>query len=97
MSKVEFHDEQGERLENTADFATAEKIVRVWAERNDFDQVVFHQEGDKLWVQLGEHKLNYWMPHQALKSGSSDDIEMQLDFARGAQRREAAGYEKFDR
>ena len=99
MATVKFCNEQdGSTFEPTpADTGRAKAHVIAWAERNAYEQVVFWKDGDKLWVQLGESRLNYWMPESVLHSGSSDDIEMQLDYARGAERRCAAGYGQFDK
>lgn len=73
--------------------------VRAWAEQNNFEQVVFWQDAQdehKLWVQLGEERLSYWIHDSTFLEGHHDAIEMQMDYARGAQRRSAAGYAKFD-
>lgn len=99
MANVEFRSEQGGAVppptgEGAARFLTD---VRAWADRNGFERVVFRQDGDKLWVQLGDDELHYWMPRQLLERGAREDVEMQLDYARGAQRRSAAGYQKFDK
>jgi len=99
MASVEFRNEQDGAtisIEATGSPSVIED-VKAWADRNDFQHVIFWQDGDKLWVQLDEHRLNYWMPQRILTDGRTADIEMQLDYARGAQRRGAAGYEKFDR
>ncbi len=99
MADVEFRSEQGGPLSQPAGEGVARFVadVRAWAERNGFGRVVFRQDGDKLWVQLGDDELNYWMPKQLLAQGAREDIEMQLDYARGAQRRSAAGYHQFDK
>ena len=99
MANVEFRGEQGGRLpqpegERALRFSSD---VRAWAERNGFERVVFRQDGDKLWLQLGDDELNYWMPRHLLERGAREEIEMQLDYARGAQRRSAAGYQQFDK
>lgn len=99
MAKVEFRNEQdGQAL--TPQGKGVKRFladVRAWAERNEFENVVFWQDGEKLWVQLGDQKLNYWMPQHVLDEDAKEDIEMQLDYARGAHRRSAAGYQKFDK
>jgi hypothetical protein len=74
--------------------------VRAWADQNQFAEVVFWRDAEdpgKLWVQLGDQRLNYWMPESTFSEGKHESVEMQLDYARGAQRRSAAGYEKFDK
>ncbi|ADV67753.1 hypothetical protein [Deinococcus maricopensis] len=73
--------------------------VQAWADTNHFERIVFWRDADdaqRLWVQLGDDRLNYWMPDTVFSEGRHEDVEMQLDYARGAQRRSAAGYEKFD-
>ncbi|WP_161882391.1 hypothetical protein [Deinococcus alpinitundrae] len=74
--------------------------VQQWAENNGFAQVTFWRDADdanKYWVQLGDDKLNYWIHETTFSEGKHQDVEMQLDYARGAQRRSAAGYGKFDK
>lgn len=74
--------------------------VQTWATRNGFERVVFWRDVDdehKLWVQLGPDRLNYWIHDNTFTEGKHDTVEMQLDYARGAQRRSAAGYDKFDK
>lgn len=96
MARIRFLDvESGQEV--ASDDLPGVEFAESWAERNSFDAVVFHEDGDKLWVQLGEHKLNYWMPRSVLQGADRETIEMQLDYARGAQRRGAVGYDKFDR
>lgn len=97
MAKVEFRNEQDGSVFTPDGAARATGDVRAWAERNGFEEVVFWRDGEKLWVQLGEDKLNYWMPQPVFASARTEDLEMQLDYARGAQRRSAAGYAKFDK
>ncbi|MFC4453237.1 hypothetical protein [Deinococcus sonorensis] len=102
MSDVLFRNEaDGSRFEMTHPRAGQVLAdVREWAEHNGFEQVVFWRDADdssKLWVQLGEHRLNYWIPELTFSEGQHEQVEMQLDYARGAQRRSAAGFEKFDR
>ncbi len=73
--------------------------VRIWADRNGFGHVTFwrdREDGHKLWVQLGDDRLNYWIHDSTFTEGKHEAVEMQLDYARGAQRRSAAGYGKFD-
>lgn len=99
MVDVEIRNEQDGQSVTPAS-AGAERFmadVRAWAERNEFQQVVFWRDGEKLWVQLGGERLNYWMPGHLLERGTKEDVEMQLDYARGAHRRSAAGYQKFDK
>lgn len=74
--------------------------VRSWAARNGFEHVTFWRDTEdehKLWVQLGEDRLNYWISISTFTEGKHETVEMQLDYARGAQRRSAAGYDKFDK
>lgn len=74
--------------------------IRAWAQRNNFDQVVFWRDAEdeyKLWVQLGEDRLTYWIHDSTFTEGKHETVEMQMDYARGAQRRSAAGYDKFDK
>ncbi|MFC5846887.1 hypothetical protein [Deinococcus petrolearius] len=74
--------------------------IRAWAEHNGFEHVSFWRDpGDehKFWVQLGDDRLNYWIHDSTFTEGKHDTVEMQMDYARGAQRRSAAGYSKFDR
>ncbi|WP_034385310.1 hypothetical protein [Deinococcus sp. YIM 77859] len=74
--------------------------VQAWADKNGFEHLTFWRDQEdehKLWVQLGEDRLNYWMHDSTFTEGRSETVEMQLDYARGAQRRSAAGYDKFDR
>lgn len=102
MSDVLFKNEKdGARFEMTQPKA-ARVIddVRVWADQNQFAQVVFWRDADdpsRLWVQLGDQRLNYWMPESTFSEGRHESVEMQLDYARGAQRRSAAGHDKFDK
>lgn len=74
--------------------------IQAWAEANGFAQVTFWQDAQdahKLWVQLGEDRLNYWIHDSTFTEGKHETVEMQMDYARGAQRRSAAGYDKFDK
>lgn len=74
--------------------------VQTWAGRNGFERVTFWRDADdehKLWVQLGDDRLNYWIHDSTFTEGKHETVEMQLDYARGAQRRSAAGYDKFDK
>ncbi|WP_339097029.1 hypothetical protein ACINK0_07710 [Deinococcus sp. VB343] len=74
--------------------------VAAWATQNEFSRVVFWRDRDdahKLWVQLGDDRLNYWIHDSTFTEGKHDTVEMQMDYARGAQRRSAAGFEKFDK
>ena len=54
-------------------------------------------DAHKLWVQLGEDRLNYWIHDSTFTEGKHETVEMQMDYARGAQRRSAAGFGKFDK
>lgn len=102
MAEIRFRNEQ-----DGSEFAmTQPRAARVladvgrWAEQNGFAQVTFwrdSQDDHKFWVQLGADRLNYWIHASTFTEGKHDTVEMQLDYARGAQRRSAAGYERFDR
>lgn len=97
MTTVEFRNENdGQEIKPTFAADSVISDVKAWAARNGFNQVVFWQEGERMWVQLDEHRLHYWMPEKVFTDGDSEQIEMQLDYARGAQRRSAAGYDRFD-
>ncbi|CAM3520262.1 hypothetical protein [Deinococcus frigens] len=74
--------------------------IQIWAQNNGFEHVAFWRDADddhKLWVQLGEDRLNYWIHDSTFTEGKHETVEMQMDYARGAQRRSAAGYAKFDK
>ncbi len=74
--------------------------IQKWADSNNFAHITFWRDADdasKYWVQLGDDKLNYWIHETTFSEGKHQDVEMQLDYARGAQRRSAAGYDKFDK
>ncbi len=74
--------------------------VQKWAQNNQFERITFWRDADdqnKYWVQLGDDRLNYWIHESTFSEGKHEDIEMQMDYARGAQRRSAAGYDKFDK
>ena len=74
--------------------------IRAWADKNGYDTVVFWRDRDdaqKFWVQLGDARLNYWVHESTFSEGQHEQVEAQMDYARGAQRRSAAGYEKFDK
>ncbi|AXG99874.1 hypothetical protein DVJ83_12925 [Deinococcus wulumuqiensis] len=74
--------------------------IRAWAAGNGFGRVVFWRDADdahKLWVQLGDDRLNYWIHDSTFTEGKHETVEMQMDYARGAQRRSAAGFGKFDK
>ncbi|AZI43386.1 hypothetical protein EHF33_12050 [Deinococcus psychrotolerans] len=74
--------------------------IEKWAGSNGFEHITFwrdESDSTKYWVQLGEDKLNYWVHESTFSEGKHEEVEMQLDYARGAQRRSAAGYAKFDK
>ena len=74
--------------------------VSAWAQKNGFEHVVFWRDPEdehKFWVQLGADKLNYWIHDSTFTDGKHETVEMQMDYARGAQRRSAAGYGQFDK
>ena len=102
MAEVQFRNEQdGSEFQMTHPRAARVLAdVRTWADRNGFVHVTFWRDlddGHKLWVQLGEDRLNYWIHDSTFTEGKHETVEMQLDYARGAQRRSAAGYGKFDK
>ena len=102
MAEVLFKDERdgAELPPAQSGSERAVKEVLSWAEANHFAQVVFWRDGadqGRFWVQLDDQRLNYWVPASTLQDGGHEQIEMQLDYARGAQRRSAAGYDKFDK
>ncbi|WP_027480673.1 hypothetical protein [Deinococcus pimensis] len=99
MATVEFRNEQdGSTFEPSgAEVRRVKSDIVAWAKRNEYDRIVFWRDGDKLWVQLGDSRLNYWMPEHVFASAGTEEIEMQLDYARGAERRGAVGYGKFDK
>ncbi|WP_291423462.1 hypothetical protein [Deinococcus sp.] len=73
--------------------------IKVWAQQNEYDHVAFLRDvadPHKFWVQLGDNRLNYWIHDSTFTEGKHETVEMQMDYARGAQRRVAAGYDKFD-
>lgn len=102
MADIKFRNEQ-----DGSEFQMAHpRAVRVlgdvstWADRNGFEHVTFWRDADdrhKLWVQLGDDRLNYWIHDSTFTEGKHETVEMQLDYARGAQRRSAAGYDRFDK
>lgn len=76
------------------------KDIQQWAQANEFEQVAFwrdHEDEHKLWVQLGADRLNYWIHDSTFTEGKHETVEMQMDYARGAARRSAAGFGKFDK
>ncbi|MEF2279860.1 hypothetical protein V3W47_16325 [Deinococcus sp. YIM 134068] len=102
MAEIRFRNEQdGSEFEMTHPRAARVLAdVQTWAQRNQYEHVVFWRDPDdahKFWVQLGDHRLNYWIHDSTFTEGKHETVEMQLDYARGAQRRSAAGYEKFDK
>ena len=74
--------------------------AQAWAERNGFQTLTFWlEEGSdrKLIVQFNdEAPLAAWVDIAIFKEGRVNDIEGQLDFARGEHRRRAVGYSQFD-
>lgn len=102
MAEIKFRNEKdGSQFEMThAGAARVLADVRRWAEQNGFAHVTFWRDPadeHRFWVQLGEDRLNYWIHASTFTEGKHETIEMQLDYARGAQRRSAAGYERFDK
>ena len=72
-----------------------------WADNNSLTTLTFWLEAEsdrKLIVQFNdEPPLSSWVDIAIFKEGRVDDIEGQLDFARGEHRRRAVGYSQFDR
>jgi hypothetical protein len=102
MSDVTFRNEaDGSAFEMTA--SKAARVlddIRAWASSNNFEQVTFWRDPEdahKLWVQLGDQKLNYWIHDSTFTEGQHEQVEAQMDYARGAQRRSVAGFDKFDK
>ncbi|GGJ64105.1 hypothetical protein [Deinococcus aquiradiocola] len=102
MADVTFRNESdGSSFEMTA--SKAARVlddIRAWAVTNHFDEVVFWRDADdaqKYWVQLGEQRLNYWVHETTFTEGQHEQVESQMDYARGAQRRSVAGFDKFDK
>lgn len=102
MTDIKFRNESDGR-EYQMTHPKAERVlqdIQQWAQRNEFTHITFWRDAadeQKLWVQLGEDRLNYWIHETTFTEGKHDTVEMQMDYARGAQRRSAAGYEKFDK
>ncbi|MFN8510387.1 MAG: hypothetical protein U0Z75_07500 [Deinococcaceae bacterium] len=101
MAYVEFFDHDSQTFSFEDSDTVRQMVARVssWADVNTFDRIVFWRdplEPHKLFVQLGDDRLGYWI-HESTFTDGKQDIEAQLDYARGAQRREAAGYGRFDR
>ncbi len=102
MADIKFLDEaDGQEFQMTHPRAARVlEDIRAWAQNNGFEQVAFWRDADdahKLWVQLGDDRLNYWIHDSTFTEGKHETVEMQMDYARGAQRRSAAGYAKFDK
>lgn len=106
MAEVYFRNEQDGSDLSAVQVGTAQAVEQIrgvvvrWADANHFAQVVFWRDAadvGRYWVQLDDQRLNYWIPASTFQGSTSEQIEMQLDYARGAQRRSAAGYDRFDR
>jgi hypothetical protein len=102
MSEVTFRNEKdGARFEMAHPKAgRVIQDIKDWADKNEFQEVTFWrdpEEETRLWVQLGDNRLNYWIPETTFSEGRHEAVEMQLDYARGAARRSSAGFEKFDK
>lgn len=102
MAEILFRNEADDSLFQMTQPKAARVLddIQKWADANNFGQITFWRDADdasKYWVQLGEDKLNYWIHESTFSEGKHEDVEMQLDYARGAQRRSAAGYAKFDK
>ena len=101
MAHIEFytHDAQPYAFPESSAVKRVMARISSWADVNGFERVAFwqdEQDPQKFHVQLAESRLAYWIPDSAFLEGKQD-IEAQLDYARGAFRRESAGYGKFDR
>ncbi len=97
MATITFlQNKQPIKLENVT---VALETIENWAEKNGFESITFHLESEhKLLVQFGEDiLLTNWLDLHAIERNDTEQIEDQLDFARGEYRRRAAGYGKFDR
>ena len=79
--------------------AVALETLQNWADNNGFENITLHLESEhKLLVQFGDDTpLTNWLDLYAVQRNDTEQIEDQLDFARGEYRRRAAGYGKFDR
>ncbi len=102
MADVTFRNESdGSSFEMTAPRAgRVLEDIRAWAATNSFEHVVFWrdpEDAQKLWVQLGDQRLNYWVHESTFTEGQHEQVEAQMDYARGAQRRSVAGFDKFDK
>ncbi len=102
MSDVTFRNESdGAPFEMTA--AKAARVlddIRAWASSNSVEHVVFwrdQEDAQKFWVQLGDERLHYWIHESTFTDGLHEQVEAQMDFARGAQRRSTAGFDRFDK
>jgi hypothetical protein len=101
MANVEFytHDAQPFSFEESSTVKRMVARVASWADVNTFERITFWRDEadtDKWYVQLGDDRLSYWIHENTFTEGKQD-VEAQLDYARGAQRRVAAGYGKFDK
>ena len=105
MAKVNYRVRPGgESLEFDAGDRDAVKrstdVVKAWADQNGFESLTFWlEEGspNKLLVQLNdEPPLASWVDLGAIRAARLEDVEGQLDYARGEHRRRAAGYDKYD-
>ncbi|GGJ40670.1 hypothetical protein [Deinococcus roseus] len=103
MAVILFFDAEGQTFtwdDHEENSKRVTRKIRDWAERNGFERLAFwrdKKEPHKLFVELGGTKLSYWVPEHIFINGDDTSVEEQLDYARGAQRRSAAGYNKFDR
>ena len=102
MADVTFRNEpDGSPFEMTASKAVRVlHDIQVWAGQNGFEHVVFWRDpadAQKFWVQLGDQRLNYWIHETTFTEGQHENVEAQMDYARGAQRRSVAGFDKFDK
>lgn len=103
MVTIQFFNEADGKEFSLSGHAKAAQVIsdiQKWAQANSVDSVTFWRDAEdahKLWVQLGEDRLNYWIHDSTFTEGKHDTVEMQMDYARGAKRRSAAGYGKFDK
>lgn len=91
---LEFDPSERDAVKRSTDAA------RAWAEQNGFKTLTFWLEegsANKLLVQIDdEPPLASWVDLGAIRAARLEDLNGQLDYARGEQRRRAVGYDKYD-
>lgn len=103
MTDIKFFNESDGKEFSMSQHPKAGRVlddIRTWAATNQFEVVTFWRDPEdehKFWVQLGDDRLNYWIHDSTFTEGKHETVEMQMDYARGAQRRSAAGFGKFDK